>query len=371
MTTLAFISLFAWFAILLTGAWRLRECLEADPNAPARCGDVTALIPARNEADVIVGCLEAVRSQVGHVVVVDDRSGDETASLVNATDGVDLVVGEPRPGDWSGKLWALQQGLAAVKTPWVLLLDADVRIQPHLVGTLRRRATDSGLAMISLLVELPMRTLVERWLMPPFVYFFRLIYPFARANDATAHQAAAAGGCVLVRRDALMRVGAFASLHDAIIDDCSLAAAIKRGGYNLWIGLTRSARCLRGYGGLSGISQMVARTAFTQLRYSAALLTFCTVAMLVAFVVPIVALTPGPAPQRIAGAGALTLMVVSYLPLLRYYGLSAVWAALLPAAALAYLFMTWLSALRYWRGIRSQWKQRTYRRDDSQRGAAN
>lgn len=368
MTQLALASLILWLAILALRHWRVHERLDADKTLRQRCHDVTALIPARNEQRYIARCLAAAAPQVAAVVVVDDESRDATAALASEA-GAHLVRGGPRPPGWSGKLWALQQGLDQVHTPWVLLLDADVELGTRLVATMRRRAQSQGLALISLMVELRMRTLAERWLMPAFVYFFRMIYPFRRANDATSGEAAAAGGCLLVRRAALERAGAFGSLHDAIIDDCTLARKVKNEGFNTWIGLTRSARSLRGYGGLAAIAAMVARTAYTQLRYSPWLLALCTLAMALAFWVPAAALVLGPEAARLAGVAAVAIMLVTFVPLLRYYGMSAGWGVALPAAATAYLAMTWWSAWRYARGVRSQWKERVYpRHGDAARG---
>lgn len=368
MTQLALASLFLWFALLALRNWRLHERLESDPAIAAYCADVTALIPARNEERHLARCIAAVTPQVSTVVVVDDESCDATATIATAA-GAELVQGLPTPPGWSGKLWALQQGLGRARTPWVLLLDADVEVGERLVATMQQRAHDSGLTLLSLMVELRMRTLAERWLMPAFVYFFRMIYPFRRANDASSSNAAAAGGCLLVRRSALESTGAFESLHDAIIDDCTLARRVKDKGFNTWIGLTRSVRSWRGYGGLAEITEMVARTAYTQLRYSPWLLAACTVAMMLAFWVPAAALVLGPEGARLAGLAALSIMLITFIPLLRYYGMSPGWGAALPAAATAYLVMTWLSAWRYANGVRSRWKERTYsRHGDAARG---
>ena len=361
ITELAIGASLLWLAVIAMRHWLVLEQLEADGLAPERCTDVTALIPARNEQSHVARCVASVAPQVGRVLVVDDESGDDTAELADRA-GAEVVAGSARPQGWSGKLWALQQGLGRVDSPWVLLLDADIEIGERLVTTMRRRASDGGHAFVSLMVELRMRTLAERWLMPAFVYFFRLLYPFRRANDATSAVAAAAGGCILVRRAALEQAGAFGSLRDAVIDDCTLARRVKDAGFNTWIGLTRSARSLRGYAGIGEIGEMVARTAYTQLRYSLALLAVCTLTMIVAFWVPPLSLVTGPDAARLAGLAAMVMMMLSIVPLLRYYGLSSGWAPALPAAATAYLAMTWLSAWRYHRGVRTQWKERIYRR---------
>ena len=363
---LAAAALLLWCAALATGAWRIREFLDAESADDRRCDDVTALIPARNEADVIAACLGAVGPQVRHVVVVDDESTDDTAVVAGAAAGVELIRGASRPEGWSGKLWALQQGLDRVDTAWVLLLDADIGIDPGLVATLRERAVADDVGLLSLMARLPMQSLAERLLIPPFVYFFRLVYPFRRANAPGSGFAAAAGGCMLVRRTALEGAGAFASLHDAVIDDCTLAQRVTDAGFTTWIGLTQSARGLRGYAGAGAIWRMVRRTAFTQLRYSPWRLLACTLLLALMFWVAPVLLATGGAGWGLAhwlSLGAAGLMLWSFAPLLRFYGLPVLWALTLPVAATAYLAMTWDSALSYWRGIRSQWKDRTYRRD--------
>ncbi len=364
-TLVALAALFAWAGALATGAWRIREVLDANDTGNVRCDEVTALIPARNEADVLSDCLRAVVPQVGRTVVIDDESTDTTA-VAAARPGVELVRGASSPPGWSGKLWALQQGLERVETRWVLLLDADIGIALGLVATMRDRAVASDTGLLSLMARLPMTSPVERWLIPPFVYFFRLVYPFRHANAPGSGFAAAAGGCVLVRREALQRAGAFASLRDAIIDDCTLAQRVKDAGFATWIGLTHSAVGLRGYDGPGAIWRMVARTAFTQLRYSPWLLLVCTLLLALMFWAPTVVLAAGGAGWGIAqwlSLGAVGLMFASFVPLLRFYRLSPVWALTLPFAATAYMAMTWGSALSYWRGIRSHWKGRTYRRD--------
>jgi len=338
---------------------------HADGDDPAR---VTALVPARDEADVIGECLAGLAAQGPglRVVVVDDRSADGTAAAVRAAglDRLTLVAGAPLPAGWSGKVWALEQGLAHVDTPLALLVDADVRLAPGLLAALRERRRETGAALVSLMVELPATRAWERLLLPPFVYFFKLLYPFRLANRPRSRVAAAAGGCVLVETAALRRAGAFESLRAALIDDCALAARVKGAGGRTWIGLTRSARALRRREGPAGIGRMVARTAFTQLGDSTALLLVCTVVMLAAFVLPAAGLVAGVAAGEtaaaLAGATALACMALSYAPTLRYYGLPLAWSLTLPVAGVLYLAMTWASAVRYWAGERSRWKGRRY-----------
>src|SRR5690606_1114567 len=367
LTAFSFAALAAWLGVLLV-PWqphRVRERLEASPERPV-LSDVTVLIPARNEAEVIGRTLAALAEQgTGlDVVVVDDESDDGTAEIVRseaARLGLDLrvVAGRPRPPGWSGKLWALEQGLAEVRRPLVLLLDADIELAPGMIAALVEKARDTRAAAVSIMATLHCRSLAERLLAPPFAVFFKLISPFALAALPRSRVAAAAGGCILARTDALRGIGAFEALRDALIDDCTLAARLKANGQRIWIGMSRSVRSLRAYD-LRDFWRMVSRTAFTQLRYSVSLLAATTAAMLLVFVVPIVALFSGSAPAAAAGVAALAAMAGAYFPTVRFYGLPAAWTLTLPAAAVLFLGMTWDSALGYWRGVRAHWKNRAY-----------
>jgi hopene-associated glycosyltransferase HpnB len=345
--------------------WGTRERLEADPTAvDVDLSDVTALIPARNEAPVLGRTLAALARQgCGlEVVLVDDQSTDGTAAVARgaAVPALTVVTGRPVPQGWTGKVWALEQGRAHLHRPLTLLMDADVELAPGALAVLRRQLERSGAGLASLMVELPADGFWGRLLVPAFVYFFKLLYPFRLSFSERSRVAAAAGGCVLVHTRILEEIGGFAALRDAIIDDCGLAALAKRRGYRPWIGLTRSARSVRERTGLADIWHMVARTAYTQLRYSAALLLLCTLLMGAAFVMPVYALLAGALVTRVLAACACAAMVLSYLPTLRFYGLAPGWAAALPLTGLLYLAMTWTSALRYWRGERSRWKGRSY-----------
>jgi len=352
-----------WGGVLLLPwqPWRNREVLEPEPDLPPlRHPDLTVLIPARDEAAVIGRTLAALARQAEglRVVVIDDQSEDGTAEVARQVSGLKLKILKtpPLPLGWSGKLWALEQGLRQVATAWVLLLDADIELRPGMVAALWRKK--EGLDLISIMARLPTETLWERLLIPPFVYFFKLLYPFRLANDPRFPRvAAAAGGCILVKRRALLEVGAFQSLRDALIDDCELAARVKRKGFRTWIGLSHGVVSQRSYGTLSSLWQMVARTAYTQLRYSPFLLLLCTTVMGVMFGVPLFGLLQNPP----LAAATIGLMAASYLPTLAFYRLSPLWSLTLPLAGLLYLAMTWHSALRHLRGVKSVWKGRVYR----------
>ena len=377
ITLCAAAALFAWLAVLLA-PWqphRTRERLEADPTAPHDLADVSVVIPARDEAAVIARTLAALRLQGERleVIVVDDQSTDGTREICAAfaadsssTVTTTVVAGGALPSGWAGKLWALEQGFAHVRRPFTLLLDADIELAARTVPALRRRAEERGAALVSVLAELHCESRVEKLLTPAFVFFFKLLYPFALANDARRRTAAAAGGCMLVRTSELRSLGGLASIRGALIDDCSLAAALKRAGGATWLGLSHSVRSLRAYG-FRDFWQMVARSAFTQLRYSTVLLLAVTLAMLVVLVAPlatlIAALLDVDARHSMLlplAASAWLAMSAAYWPVVRFYRLWAVWTLALPVAAALFLAMTWASAVAYWRGTRATGKNRRY-----------
>jgi hopene-associated glycosyltransferase HpnB len=377
LVVLCTLALLAWVGVLLVPhqPHRVRERLEADPSARDDLGSVTVLIPARDEADSIGRTVTGLAAQGPGlaVVVVDDESSDGTAdaarSAATAVGGaleLRIIAGRPLPPDWAGKLWALAQGLAAADRPFVLLLDADIELAPGLVATLLRVARERGASLVSLMAELHCTTLWERLLTPAFVFFFKLLYPFAWVADPRRRTAAAAGGCMLVRSDALHAIGGFAAIRGALIDDCTLAAALKRARPPIWVGMTHSVRSLREYPKLRDFWSMVSRSAFTQLRYSTALLLLAVVLMIATLVAPVMGIVVAIA---MGHAGLLTLtlaawlaMGAAYWPLVRFYRLPPGWALTLPAAGALFLAMTVSSAIGYWRGTRASWKARAYGR---------
>ena len=352
-----------WVGLLLVPwrPWSTREHIEADPQAGSvDLSEITVLIPARNEADVIGLTLAGLQAQgVGlQVIVVDDQSSDNTAQIAASFPNTRVVSGQPLPEGWAGKLWALEQGKSQVHTPITLLLDADIQLQPGLLGALLAHKRRDNRQFVSLMADLRRTSFWVRLLLPAFVYYFKLLYPFALSNSNFRHVAAAAGGCILVDTEALQRAGAFASLRNALIDDCTLARQVKNAGYRIWLGLSRGVVSLRPYGTLRSIHDMVARSAFTQLGYSTTVLLVVTALFALSYGLPF-ALLASPEAWRL-GLIAWVAMMLSYLPMLRYYRMPLVWALLLPIGAVLYLGMTWSSAIRYWRGVRSRWKDRTY-----------
>jgi hopene-associated glycosyltransferase HpnB len=354
-----------WLGLLVVPwrPWSTRERLDATTEA-AVLSDVTVLIPARNEADVIGRTLAGLRHQGDRlrVLLIDDCSTDETAERARSSiaTGLEIVPGGPLPEGWAGKLWALEQGRARVETDLILLLDADIELKPGTIAALKQKLTTGNLGLVSLMAELRMESFWEKLLVPAFIYYFKLVYPFALAAHPKSKVGAAAGGCILLRREALEAIGGFAALRDAIIDDCTLAQKIKAAGYPIWLGLTHSAVSLRPYETLSSVWNMVARSAFTQLRYSVPLLLLTTVALLFFYCVPVLGLFGLERSTRIISASGLFAMMVSFIPTLKYYKRSSAWALFLPVIATFYLLMTWTSAIRYWRGKRSEWKGRVY-----------
>jgi hopene-associated glycosyltransferase HpnB len=372
------LALLAWLCVLSAPhqPHRVRERLEADAAAPDDLTAVTVLIPARDEAASIARAIAALGLQGRglDVVLVDDESSDDTRAAAARAVRPDLTLriieGRPLPEGWAGKLWALEQGLAVVERPYVLLLDADIELAPRLVPALLATMRERDATLVSLLAELNCETFWERLLCPAFVFFFKLLYPFAWSNDAARATAAAAGGCMLVRADALRRIGGFAAIRGALIDDCTLAAALKRHRPPIWLGMTHSVRSLRVYASLGDFWSMVARSAFTQLRYSTVRLLAATALMMLTLLAPPAALAAGLAAAEpgvaLTAAAAWLALCAAYWPIVAFYRLPGIWAATLPVAAALFLAMTWSSALGYWRGTRARWKAREYGRAPSQ-----
>lgn len=347
MLVLAAVALAGWLGVLLgtARAWDLRPVAEDEPAPPdpAAWPPVAALVPARNEAAVLPLTLPALEAQdypgEHGVVVVDDRSTDGTRELAT-------VAGEELPPGWVGKVWALEQARRAAGGPdYYLLTDADIR---HARGSLRRLVAESeaeGLVLNSRMARQHCESAAERLLIPPFVYFFSLLYPMRRVN----RRPAAAGGCVLVRRDALDRAGGFEAVRDRVIDDVSLARALAPQG-PIRLALSRAdVQSVREHD-FAGIWRMVRRTAFTQLRHSVALLAVTVALLLLLFAVPpvvtVLAAARGDRPALALAAAAWALLSALYLPTVRYFRLSPLWAATLPAAACLYGAMTVDSAAR-------------------------
>jgi hopene-associated glycosyltransferase HpnB len=357
-----------WIGILVLPwrPWSTRESLDADPSLPDDLTGITVIIPARNEEECIGRTLTSVAAQGrGHeILLVDDQSTDDTVAEARKLElsNLRILQGTALPPDWTGKLWALEQGRSAAATEYLLLLDADIELLPGTLPALFKKLRSEQRQMVSLMAFLRMHSFWEKLLMPAFIYFFKLLYPFHLSNSGSRFSAAAAGGCILIENRALTAAGGFAAIRGALIDDCRLARCVRNTGGSTWIGLTHSARSHRRYESLRVIWDMVARTAYTQLRYSPWLLGLCTLFMAAAFIAPVAALFTGESTTVMTGVLSLTLMWISYLPTLRYYNLTAAWALVLPAVGALYLLMTWSSAIRHWKGSSAVWKDRVYGR---------
>jgi len=372
MTGLALVAAALWLIVLLLPwrPWSTRERIE--PLAPSgirpaeASGAVTVLIPARNEAatirDTVVSAIE--QSGIERVVVVDDQSEDDTAEIAASVPGVDVIRGRPAPAGWSGKLWAQQQGLEKIDSPLVLLIDADIRLTAGIVPALSEKLERERLDQVSVMARLPASSWPEKLMLPAFVYFFKQLYPFAWVNRADRPFAAAAGGCVLVRRQMLQRVGAFEAWKDALIDDCELAARIRAVGGQIWLGLSYGVESMRRHPDLASILETVRRTAYTQLRHSPLLLLSVAAVMLLAFAVPPAATFFGlmrfEPVLALSGLAGWLMMAASFVPQVRFAGLGIRWSMALPLSAMLFLVATLDSAIRHHFGAGAGWKGRRY-----------
>jgi hopene-associated glycosyltransferase HpnB len=319
------------------------------------------VVPARNEAPFVGRAVASLKDQdyagAFRVVVVDDQSDDGTADFARAA-GAEVVASGPRPAGWAGKPWAMAEGARHVgDAEFVWFTDADVVHAPDTLRRLVGQAERAHHDLVSLMVKLDVRSFWDRLLIPAFVFFFQMLYPFAWAADPKRRMAAAAGGSMLVRAAALARAGGIAAISGALIDDCALAAAIKHAGGRIWIGLSERDASIRPYGGLGGIWRMVARTAYNQLNYSPLLLVGTVAGLALLYLAPVMLAVWGVA----LGAVSWVLMAFAEAPVLRLYRLPPWWGLFLPAAALLYLGMTLDSARRHWRGRGGEWKGRTHR----------
>ncbi|MFG2295790.1 glycosyltransferase [Streptomyces sp. NPDC048603] len=407
VTVAAVISLAAWFWLLLCNGmfWRTDVRLPAHVPHARPAGkpwpSVAIVVPARDEADVLPDSLPSLLAQdypgPARIFLVDDGSTDGTASVARrlagllAGDGLPLTItspGDPPPG-WTGKLWALEHGIALARrsgpglspvpapvpapapartpTPdYLLLTDADIAHEPDSLRALVTAAESHGLDLVSQMARLRVATLWERLLVPAFVYFFAQLYPFRRVNRPGSRTAAAAGGCVLLRTEAAIRAGVPASVRQAVIDDVSLARAVQRSGGRIWLGLAERVDSVRPYPRLADLWRMVSRSAYAQLRHRPSLLIGTAAGLTLVYLVPPAALLLGLAAgsplARSAGGLAWLLMTATYVPMLRYYRLTPALAPALPFTAFLYLLMTVDSAGRHYRGRGAAWKGRTYPR---------
>jgi len=366
-----------WIYVLLgRGAfWRLSEDATV-PKPLENWPRVVAVVPARNEAATISQTISSLAKQdypgEFSIIVVDDHSEDGTASLAQqaanesgASQRVTIHPAAPLSPGWTGKLWALNEGMqvaASQSAEFFWFTDADIEHAPDTLRRLMFRAEKESLDLASLMVLLQAKTFPERLLIPPFLYFFLMFYPPRWIADPNASTAGAAGGCILLRRNVLAPVRGIASIRGEVIDDCALARAVKKNGGRIWMGLTRTSVSLRSYGTFAEIRDLVARTAFTQLHYSFVFLLIALAGLFATFLIPWFSFLAGDDPAWFLASTAICLMAVTFGVTVRFYGLPWPWALTLPIAAVFYGYATLLSAVRYWLGRGGQWKGRAQAR---------
>ena len=339
---------------------------------------VTAVIPARNEEDVITDSLTSLLNQNYHgelsIILIDDSSSDATVKVAQdaarqfgVTEKIQIISGKQLPNGWTGKVWALHQGLdAAMKTPakYYLFTDADVYHSSNNLNRLVLKAESDNLDLVSLMVKLHCNSIWDWLLIPAFIFFFQKLYPFNAVNNKESRIAAAAGGCMLIRRSAMDKIGGVTSIKSAIIDDCALARQLKENG-PVWLGLTTSTRSIRAYTKLYEIWRMVTRSAFTQLNHSLILLAGAAIGMTILYVTPPLiiyySLLNDLIIAMLLSGFAWVIMTYLYYPTLKLYNLPLVYGLLLPVAALIYIIMTVDSARRYFLNNGGMWKGRSYK----------
>ncbi len=371
----AFIALAIWL-YLLAGRGAFWLCTERDDWRPVRLPRwprVVAVVPARNEADTIAECVGSLLRQdypgAWTVILVDDDSSDGTGGIAQSVaiaNGVEdrfcVVTSRGLPAGWTGKLWALAQGIdtaAALPQPpdYLLLTDADIVHAADSVTRMVGHAEPNGLVLTSLMAKLRCESFAERAAIPAFIFFFQMLYPFRWVNRRDRAVAAAAGGCMLVRADALRKAGGIEIIRNALIDDCALANALKAHGA-IWLGLTERVRSIRPYPAFADIRRMVARSAYAQLRYSPLLLSGTVAGMTLTYLAPPLFAMFGSGAARVIGGVTWVLMAMAFQPTLRFYRVSPFWGFALPLIALKYLLFTLDSAYQYVRGRGGSWKGR-------------
>jgi hopene-associated glycosyltransferase HpnB len=371
---IAAVPLLIWIYLLAgRGAfWRVSKGLAREIPQITPLKHVVAVIPARNEAGYIGETIASLLQQDFpaplHIVVVDDGSSDGTAELACAAaqragkcGQLTVIKGEPLPAGWTGKLWAVAQGVTYVETlepDYLLLTDADIRHGRYSVAGLVGTAESGRYDLASYMVKLTCSTTAEKALIPAFVFFFLKLYPPVWIRSEKSKTAGAAGGCILIRVTALRRIGGIAAIRHEMIDDCALARAVKHSGGRIWMGLTDETDSTRSYGDFAEIGRMISRTAFNQLRHSRLLLATAVIGLFFTYLLPPLLLFTHRGIPSMLGATAWLLMSFSYLPIVRFYRRSSGWAFALPLIAAFYLGATIHSAVQYWRGQGGQWKGR-------------
>jgi hopene-associated glycosyltransferase HpnB len=375
-TLLACAALAVWTYLLTArgGFWMAGVRDEGGP-LPENWPSVMAVIPARDEADSVGDTIRSLlrqdyRGDFG-IILVDDQSTDGTADVarraaqeMSAGDRLTVLAGADLPTGWTGKLWAMKQGIerASAEEPknlpkYLLLTDADITYEPDALSRLVAKAESGDLVLTSWMVKLRCESFAEHALIPAFVFFFEMLYPFDWVRQRDNRTAAAAGGCMLTRRDALAAAGGIESIRGALIDDCALAAQMKRQG-PIWLGLTERAHSARPYPEIEDVRRMVARSAYAQLQYSPILLAGTVAGMAIIYLAPVLLALFGSGFASTAGWVVWAAMAIAYQPILKFYKLPPYWGAFLPAIALAYMAFTLDSAYQNAQGKGGLWKGR-------------
>jgi hopene-associated glycosyltransferase HpnB len=363
-----FLPLAIWLYLLLfhNRFWLLRERDTKPVAEPSSWPSVVAVVPARNEADVIQRSVGSLLAQdypgSFHVVLADDQSDDDTGPMMRRLNSERLTVltGGVRPPGWTGKLWAMKQGsdyAAAFAPDFLWFTDADITHAPDNLRQLMARAEEGNKVLVSLMVRLSCKSLAEHFLIPAFVFFFDMLFPFGAVNNPHAPVAAAAGGCMLVRREALEKAGGLDVIRHNIIDDCALGRALKKQG-PIWLGLTDRAQSLRPYEHISDIQHMVTRTAYAQLGYSPLVLAGTLLGLGMVYLAPVMTALFAWGISQMAGWAAWIIMALMYQPILRFYRLSPLWGVALPLIGVFYAVFTFQSAIQHWSGKGGMWKGR-------------
>jgi len=372
----ALASFLVWIGLIFFHGrfWQAGPVLRPAQPPAGSAPPVAIVVPARDEAESIEACLGSLLAQVYDgpvsVFLVDDRSTDGTGALARALPDphgrLHVIEGAPRPEGWSGKLWAVSQGVAAARAAhpaedgFIFLTDADITHDPQHVATLVAKAERDGLDQVSEMVALNCESLPERLLVPAFVFFFAMLYPFDKVADPRSRVAGAAGGSILIRRSRLAAIGGIEVLRGALIDDCTLAAHVKQSGGGLYLGHSALARSIRPYPHAVDVWRMVARTAYVQLRYSPWLLLGTVLMMVVVWIAPAALALFGRGRVRLLGGAAWAMSMASFVPTLRRFGLSPLYALALPGIATFYTGATVQSAIDHHRGRGVIWKGRAY-----------
>lgn len=374
------VALTVWLVLVFArqGFWLTAERdTRGLPAEPAHWPAVTAVVPARDEADVIAASIGSLLAQDYpgdfRVILVDDNSSDGTAEIARRANSLSpspsgeglsksnrltILSGQPLAPGWTGKLWAVSQGIAAAgdAPDYLWLTDADIAHAPDTLRTLITRAMGEKRVLVSLMARLRCKSVAERALIPAFVWFFQMLYPFGAVNRATG-VGAAAGGCMLANRVALERAGGIAAVRGALIDDCAFGALMKRQG-PVWLGLTDRSVSIRIYDTYASVAAMISRSAYAQLGYSPMLLVGTLFGLALIYLGPVLLTLAGQGYAQMLGLGAWALMAIAFQPILRFYRRSPLWGIALPGIALFYAGCTFASAWAHWRGRGGMWKGR-------------